>query len=537
MKRMLVKWITALLIAGMLLSSVAFMEEAVTENIPMEVDDIENSDGSGMNISEEKTVEIPEEEASGEVIIESAEADEILPEAIDDAFEEEEFDLFTYEEQDDLPIEEVIEEASLQYEASLSDNIAIDENHFPDAKFRTYITAKYDRDKNNALSAEEISNATHMNIIENCPSDLTGIKLFTNLQYLSITSNPNLAKLEVSDCSSLREIDVSGGDMINGRGALTELNVSGCTKLETIDCNFNQLTKLDISGCINLYKLICSDNQLAGINTDGCLSLDIMDCRNNKLTELDLSQAINLTFLEANGNPGLKTLDISYCIKMLPYLTKSNRDIDDGVVTYTYDTGDVYIYLSYDKDITMLITKHDAANTVTANTVITGTDSGLRLTIPATKKRNKSTVIASPGTIYQLDLDGKIGKKFKSSKKKVAVVDGNGNVTIRGAGKTKITFKVGKKKRTVTLTVKDPTVPGSVTLNVPTTAVKKGDVITLTANLPAGTNSAIKWTSSNKKVATVNNGVVTFKKKGKVTITATAVRGKKKAKVKFKVSK
>jgi len=96
---------------------------------------------------------------------------------------------------------------------------------------------------------------------------------------------------------------------------------------------------------------------------------------------------------------------------------------------------------------------------------------------------------------------------------------------------------VGKKKRTVTLTVKDPTIPKSVTLGVPTTAVKKGDVITLTASLPAGTNSPIKWKSSNKRVASVSNGVVTFKKAGKVTITATATRGKKKAKVKFKVSK
>ena len=51
------------------------------------------------------------------------------------------------------------------------------------------------------------------------------------------------------------------------------------------------------------------------------------------------------------------------------------------------------------------------------------------------------------------------------------------------------------------------------------------------------TNKKIKWKSSNRKVATVVNGVVTFKKKGKVTITATAVRGKKKAKVKFKVAK
>lgn len=52
-----------------------------------------------------------------------------------------------------------------------------------------------------------------------------------------------------------------------------------------------------------------------------------------------------------------------------------------------------------------------------------------------------------------------------------------------------------------------------------------------------GATAGKKFKSSKKKVATVKNGVVTFKKKGKVTITCTAVRGKKKARVKFAVSK
>jgi len=157
--------------------------------------------------------------------------------------------------------------------------------------------------------------------------------------------------------------------------------------------------------------------------------------------------------------------------------------------------------------------------------------------IPAVKKAGKTTITSAPGAVYQLDLGGASGKGFKSSKKKVAVVDGNGNVTIRGAGKTKITFKVGKKKRTLTLTVKDPTIPASVALNPVNTAVKVGESVALTPVIPDGTASGFKWKSSNKKVARVSNGVVTFRKPGKVTITCTCVRGKKKAKVTFRVSK
>ena len=159
--------------------------------------------------------------------------------------------------------------------------------------------------------------------------------------------------------------------------------------------------------------------------------------------------------------------------------------------------------------------------------------------IPVLKKNVKTKVSAAPGAIYQIDLGGKTGKGFKSSKKKVAVVDQNGLITIKAAGKTKITVKVGKKKRTLTLTVKDPTVPTRVVITAsgPLTG-KKGETVQLTATLPAGTDSAIKWKSSNKKVASVNsNGLVTFKKPGKAKITATAVRGKKKASVKVKATK
>ena len=157
-------------------------------------------------------------------------------------------------------------------------------------------------------------------------------------------------------------------------------------------------------------------------------------------------------------------------------------------------------------------------------------------TISGVKKSNKATVFV--GTVYQIDLAGQAGKSFKSSNKKVAAVTSTGLVTPKKAGKCKITFKVGKKKRTITLKVKDPTIPTAVYLNLSgTVPAQVGVPQTLTVTLPQGTVSGIKWTSSNKKIATVKNGVVTFKKAGKVTITATASRGKKKAKVKFKVTK
>ena len=154
-----------------------------------------------------------------------------------------------------------------------------------------------------------------------------------------------------------------------------------------------------------------------------------------------------------------------------------------------------------------------------------------------TKKNITSTAFL--GMTYQIVPGTGTGTRFKSSNKKVATVNQTGLVTPHKPGKTKITFKVGKKKRTVTLKVKDPTVPTSVVFTPVEKTVKKGDTITLTPVVPEGTVAGgFKWKSSNKKVARVDqNGKVTFRKRGKVTITATAKRGKKKAKIRFKVSK
>ena len=142
--------------------------------------------------------------------------------------------------------------------------------------------------------------------------------------------------------------------------------------------------------------------------------------------------------------------------------------------------------------------------------------------------------------MLQLNTGDGTAKSFKSSNKKIATVTSSGQVIVKKAGKVKITFKVGKKTRSVTLKLTDPTIPKKVWLNLSgTVAVKKGETSQLVASMSTEQAvSGIKWQSSNKKIATVSqNGLVTFKKKGTVTITATTTRGKKKAKVKFKVSK
>ena len=118
---------------------------------------------------------------------------------------------------------------------------------------------------------------------------------------------------------------------------------------------------------------------------------------------------------------------------------------------------------------------------------------------------------------------------WSSSVEGVATVDATGKVTAIKAGTTVITATAKDDSGisascTVQVTVPTVKVTG-ITLNKTTASVVKGKTVALTATVTpdTATDKTIKWTTSNKNVATVStDGVVTAKAAGTATITATA---------------
>ncbi len=160
------------------------------------------------------------------------------------------------------------------------------------------------------------------------------------------------------------------------------------------------------------------------------------------------------------------------------------------------------------------------------------------------KKGKNGTITVNIGEQFQLTpqfaTTAKVTVKgYKSSKKKVATVDGSGIVTAKTEGKATITVSTSNKKKKATVIVKvvDPYKPTGVSITSATKTVKVGQTLPLGAVLkPATAQSGVTWKSGNKKIATVDkNGVVTAKKKGKVKITVTTAKGKKKATITIKV--
>lgn len=160
----------------------------------------------------------------------------------------------------------------------------------------------------------------------------------------------------------------------------------------------------------------------------------------------------------------------------------------------------------------------------------------------ATPKISKTKLSVNVGKRYTLKVKNTKKKvKWSSSKKSVATVSAKGVVTAKKKGTATITAKVGNKKYTCKVTVKQPV--KSIKLNKKSaTLKKKGGTITLKATISPKTanNKAVTWKSSNKKVATVKNGKVTAVGNGTCTITATAKDGSKKkatCKITVKIAK
>lgn len=121
--------------------------------------------------------------------------------------------------------------------------------------------------------------------------------------------------------------------------------------------------------------------------------------------------------------------------------------------------------------------------------------------------------------------------KWSTSNKKIATVSSKGKVTGKAKGTATITATVkGAKTVKVKVTVKAPIVPKSVKVNKTSASIVQGKTVTLSATVSPSNaeNKTVKWSTSNKKIATVSSkGKVTAVGVGTAKITATTTNGKK----------
>lgn len=155
-------------------------------------------------------------------------------------------------------------------------------------------------------------------------SRLTDLDLSSvpNLEILSLSGNYCLSNLNIKNNFKLKELDISYNKKLNNLGIshlkeLEVLNIRGirgdkCVRLldigyhhpnlRKVDCSENPFTELDFSGCLRLEEINCSRNELNNLDFSGCTNLRKVDCSENLLTNLDLTNNFQLEELNISNN-------------------------------------------------------------------------------------------------------------------------------------------------------------------------------------------------------------------------------------------
>jgi len=144
--------------------------------------------------------------------------------------------------------------------------VEINEQNFPDANFRSYISA-LDKDNNGKLSDEEIAIVKTLYVNDRGIHSLKGIEYFTELTLLHCYSN-NISSLNLASLTKLIELDC-------GDNPISNLDVSMNTALTTLICGDTYLKTIDLSKNTSLTRLVCEQycygwNELISIDVSNC---------------------------------------------------------------------------------------------------------------------------------------------------------------------------------------------------------------------------------------------------------------------------
>ena len=163
---------------------------------------------------------------------------------------------------------------------------AINEQNFPDAKFRKWLMSQ-PFGKDSVLTEEEIANVTSIDVSNMGIKSLQGIEAF----------------------KALVELNCNGNQLIG-------LKFPENPNLTILRCWNSQLPSLDVSANTKLKQLWCGNNKLEVLNVSQNPQLEILSCHTNRLTSLDLSQNKELSELYFYSNQ-IRGSDMGLTIKRL----------------------------------------------------------------------------------------------------------------------------------------------------------------------------------------------------------------------------
>ena len=132
------------------------------------------------------------------------------------------------------------------------------------------------------------------------------------------------AGTQIALIGDIIELDCRGEKLGSNR-PLIALDVTGCTALQKLNCQYNKITALNVQGLTALQELECYNNQLATLNVQGCASLQKLNCQGNKLSTLNVQGLKALKELQCNDNVQLATLNVQGCTALQKLNCRFNK--------------------------------------------------------------------------------------------------------------------------------------------------------------------------------------------------------------------
>jgi len=184
---------------------------------------------------------------------------------------------------------------------------------FPDPQFRKYVLDNFDTDKDGSLGMSELSKVTKIWLDTGNVGSVAGIGKFKNLLELHLYG-PESETVENSGL--LTELDLSGNSKLRIleciRNNVASIVFPEDSELEEVYCWKNKLTALDVSMLSELRNLECAQNDFSMRSIDLSHNPKLEDlCVNDCcLTKLDISHNPHLTRLFCYSN-NLAHLDVT----------------------------------------------------------------------------------------------------------------------------------------------------------------------------------------------------------------------------------
>lgn len=146
---------------------------------------------------------------------------------------------------------------------------------------------------------------------------------------LHLSHNGLIGDGDLSGWTSLVYMDCSSNTGIYYSGThnhLKSLNLSGCTSLEQLYCEFNDIESLEVSGCPNLKNISFSINKIKNMpDFSGCDLLTNIVCRENLIENISLNSLPMLEYLNCDDNP-IESLSIDKCEKLFNISCKGSSN-------------------------------------------------------------------------------------------------------------------------------------------------------------------------------------------------------------------